>query len=440
MKRLLLISYYFPPSGGSAVQRVLKFVRYLPDHGWLPTVLTVDPSYAAYPSVDDTLASQIPERVRVLRTRAWDPYAVYARLQGLKKQDVVGVGFASDAGPNRRRKLARWIRGNIFLPDARIGWCPFALGRAKEALRSECFDALLTTGPPHSAHLVGRRLRGLFGLPWVADMRDPWTDSYFREEFSQTRIARNFEARLERQVLTEADAVVSVSDGVGAFLCQKGPVRRYQTITNGFDSNDTPVNTVWPRVRDRFVISHIGTLSKLQHAPGFLRALARLSGKTPIELRFVGSVDGEILQEYQRAGVSRLVTCMPFVPHAEAAAAMRVSDLLMVAVQRVDHIQGILPVKMYEYLAAGVPILALARKDSELAAILAKTGGGSAFDHDDDRGIEAFVADLVAQAALGKPRLPLNAAAVKSFDRKELTRHLAVLLDDLFNSQASVPP
>ncbi|MGI9174359.1 MAG: glycosyltransferase, partial [Rhodothermales bacterium] len=149
MKRVLFVTYYFPPSGGSGVQRALKFAKYLPHFGWEPTILTVRPEDAAYPDLDATLSRDVPPGLRVERTRAWDPYALYARLQGKVKSETVGVGFVGEGTMNRTQRFARWLRANVFLPDARVGWVPFALCRGSTLLEDGSYDAILTTGPPH---------------------------------------------------------------------------------------------------------------------------------------------------------------------------------------------------------------------------------------------------------------------------------------------------
>ncbi len=174
MKRLLFVTYYFPPSGGPGVQRSLKFVKYLPEFGWKVTVLTVDPADAAYPDLDPGLEAEIPTGTAVIRTRARDPYAAYAKMMGVNKGTVVGVGFLSKHQTGFREKLARWIRANLFLPDARVGWTSFAKKAALDEVAAGDYHALLSTGPPHSAHLIAQAVKRETGLPWLLDLRDAW--------------------------------------------------------------------------------------------------------------------------------------------------------------------------------------------------------------------------------------------------------------------------
>ncbi len=444
MKRVLVISYYFPPSGGPGVQRTLKFVKYLPDFGWQPTVLTVRPDRAAYPDLDPTLLDEVPAAARVVRTRSWDPYALFARLQGKAKHEAVGVAFVKDEHEQGwQQRLARWIRANVFLPDARVGWVPFARHAAKKLLAAQPFDVILTSGPPHSTHLVGRALRRRFDVPWVADFRDPWTDVSYYQTLPHTTPARRLDAALERAVLSTADAVVSVSDGFGRLLKAHADLRRYETLPNGYDAADLPgAEPSFPPIRsDRFVIAHVGTLSAQQQAPGLVEALARQATADPawharLEVRFVGHVDAAILDAFRAAGLGEVLRLVPYVPHAEALGHMREATVLIAAVQRVVNNEGVVPAKVFEYLSVGTPVLALAPPDGDLAAILRATGGGAVFDHEDAAGIGAFLARHAARLQQGRPPDAPDPAALRAYDRRALTGRLAALFDDLLEGRA----
>lgn len=430
LKQILIIAYYFPPSGGSGVQRVLKFAKYLPENGWQPTILTVDPAYAAYPDYDESLVEEVPKDIRVVRTRSWDPYSFYAKLQGRRKQDLIGTGFVREpANKGQISRLAMWLRANLFLPDARVGWVPFATFAAGRLIRKERYHALLTSGPPHSVHLVGRRLHRRFGIPWVVDMRDPWTDLWSNLVMPQTRLARWLDATFERSVLKEADTVVSVSDGVGEGLQTKAPIKRYETITNGFDSADIPTATWIRRNDDIFTLTYVGTLYNPQHVPALVQALATVVRNRKIRVQFVGRVDEAVVRAYREAGLGEILQVVPYVPHVEAIGYMRTANILMVIIPKVAYSRGIAPAKMYEYLALGKPILCIGPTDGDPATILSKTRGGVVIDYDDVDGIQDFITMHADGVSRGEAPESPDHEAIQAYDRRFLTRRLASLLD-----------
>ena len=425
MKRALLISYYFPPAGGVSAQRILKFARYLPEYGYQPTVLTVDPAYASYPALDASLCAQVPASVQVVRTRAWDPFSVYAYLQGKRKEDVVGIGFVNESQARLIQRVGRWIRGNVFLPDARVGWVLFALHAARRLVHDLTPDVIMTTGPPHSAHLIGRHLQARHGMPWIADFRDLWTDYFFNAKMLQTGAAKSAIAHMERSVLSRADMVLSVSDAFGASFHRKTPMRRYKTLPNGFDSADMPQTSHVKSNDGPFVITHVGTLTPEQHSQGLLHAVINLG--PAIELRFVGHVHEDITRACVEIGLEEKVRVIPFVPHGEAIAQMCQADLLLVSVGAGRHSKGIVPGKVFECLSTGVPVLGVGPLDGDLAALLKATGGGRIYHHDDATGIERFLRGLMAKTI--KPQV--RPEVLRSYDRKVLTQRLAAFFDEL---------
>lgn len=425
MKRVLLISYYFPPAGGVSAQRILKFARYLPAHGYQPTILTVDPAFASYPALDTSLCCQVPASMQVVRTRAWDPFSIYACLQGKRKEDVVGIGFVKENQARLVQRIGRWIRGNVFLPDARVGWVPFALHAARRLVHDLTPDVIMTTGPPHSAHLIGRRLQLRLGLPWVADFRDPWTDYFFNANMLQTGAARSAIGRMERSVLTRADVVLSVSDTIGANLHRKAPLRRYETLPNGYDSADISKTSFVREDGGPFVITHVGTLTREQHAPGLLEAVTGLG--PAVELRFVGHVHEDITRACVEIGLGDRTRVIPFVPHSEAVAHMQRADLLLVSIGVGPHSRGIVTGKVFEYLRTGVPVLGLGPLDGELAALLRATGGGKVYHQEDATGIEHFIRGLMAKTMRPKVRPEI----LHLFDRRVLAERLAAIFDEI---------
>jgi glycosyltransferase involved in cell wall biosynthesis len=297
--RLLVLAYYFPPAGGAGVQRVLKWVKYLPEYGVWPEVVTV--REGAYPEVDPTLSAEVPAGVGVHRTVALDPFGVYGRLTGRSRAEAVSartddVGRAG-AWPER---LARALRANAFIPDARVGWVPFAVGAALRLARQEPFDAVLTSGPPHSVHLAGYAVHRLARLPWLADFRDPWTDIHYYDALPRTLPARRLDARLERAVLRTASAVTTVSPSWADLLARKSG-RPVEVVPNGFDPADferargegswreaSASGAVAPG-GEAFTLAHVGSLYDARDPKALWQALAALALPS-VRVRVVGRV------------------------------------------------------------------------------------------------------------------------------------------------------
>lgn len=433
MKRILLISYYFPPSGGSGVQRILKFARYLPSYGWLPTVLTVDPKFAAFPSTDESLIQEIPREVKVIRTRAWDPFSLYGRVQGKKKVDVVVVGHVG--GKSGFKRFARWLRGNIFLPDARIGWFPFASRVVRKLVQEQKFDAIMSTGPPHSSHLVGMAAHKASNLPWVVDMRDPWAEIYYRDHMYEGRIASKIQSTLEHKVLSTASAVVSVSEHWGMGLKRRVNIQHYETIPNGFDPADmSPNQATQSRKEDAFTLAYIGTYNLRRHSSALVGALQQLQATTPVEVHLVGKVVNlEAMEAYHAGGIP--VKGLGYLPHDEAVAYMQSVDVLLLALPRIqDHSSsGVVPGKAFEYMSARRPILALGPTEGDLADILNQVHAGNIFDYEDQVGMFNFLKNCMESRG---DAWPINDEALAEYERPRLTGRLAQLLNQLSKSDS----
>jgi glycosyltransferase involved in cell wall biosynthesis len=389
VKKLLYIAYYFPPAGGPGVQRSLKFARYLPDHGWSPTVVTVDPAHAAWPALDESMLQEVPSAVRVVRTRSRDPYAAYARLRGQKKSESVGVGFADDATPGAFEKLARFVRANLFLPDARVGWVRFAKRAVKRLLEEESFDAILTSGPPHSSHLVGRWASKQFGLPWLADFRDPWTEVSYYDQLPFLPWSRAIDRHYEGRVLRDADSVITVSRAVAELLRAKSQ-RDVAVIPNGFDPSD--LQGIEPLRGEGFRLVHTGTITESQNPTGVWKAVRAMRDTgADIRVHLVGRVDASVRQSLESAGLGDALDLTPYVPHREALGYMAGADCLLMSVPRTREAAGILTGKVFEYLASGPAILATGPVESDPARLIREGDAGEMFDYDDVAGIAQFL-------------------------------------------------
>ena len=428
MRNVLFISYYFPPSGGSGVQRSLKFVKYLPAYGWRPIVLTVRPDAAAYPDLDHEMPREVPEEALIYRTNAWDPYSLYARWTGKPADKAVTVGFLSDESPSWRDRMARWVRGNVFLPDARVGWVPFATQAGRKILAEHPIDVIYTTGPPHSTHLIGRKLKRLTNTPWVADFRDAWTDIDFKGELAMSAAAATRDAQMEASVLNEASRVISVTPSIVETLAEKTSVT-CETIYNGFDAADLREKASPPD--DTFVITHVGNMNSTRSPEALLRALATLrseQGWKNALVRLVGNVDASVLDLAQRLGISDWVERVPYVPHKEAVRFMQESHVLLLVINRVPIARDIVTGKVFEYMATGRPVLGIGPPDGQAAAVIDDVGAGKMFDYEDDDALAQYLVDLRAAWQDWRPAHPDR---VEAYSRKGQTGRLAAIFDTL---------
>ena len=436
--RLLLVTYYFPPSGGAGVQRTLKFAKYLRASGVEPVVLTVEAG--AYPSLDPTLAADVPPGVEVVRTLSLDPFGLYGALTGRSRREAVAVGSVGGADSLEKR-AGLWARANVFLPDARVGWVPFAARAARRLVRGGRVDAVLTSGPPHSTHLVGlalRRARDARGVPWVADFRDPWTGINFYDELPMTAPARAVDAALERRVLRAADAVVTVSPTWARELEAKGGLApgAVRVIQNGFDPND--VGRPAPPAPDAFALTHVGSLYGSRDPETLWASVATLRGRGGLgrlRIRLVGRVDDAVRASLRRYGLDAITDEGGVVGHAEAVAAMAAAGLLFLSIEPVRNADGILTGKLYEYLASGRPVLALGPPDGDAARLLASVGGGRLVAWDDRAGVEAALEGAYAAWERGEPLPGAAPDALAPLSRPAQTRELAALVRSLVDGR-----
>lgn len=433
-RRVLVLTYYFPPSGGAGVQRILKFVRYLPAFNWTPVVLTVRDG--AYPARDASLWADVPDEAEVYRTTSWDAYQLYAALTGQRSEDAVVQGSVGDQEVGWKTRLKRWVRANVFLPDTRLGWVPFAVWRGWQLLADRSIDAILTTGPPHSTHLAGLTLQKLTGVPWVADFRDPWTDINYYQELPHTGCARRLDRALERWVLKQARAVTTVSPTWRNGLSQKVDgqrERRVRVIQNGYDEDD-----IEPREESHdeevFSLTHVGSLYASRNPTGLWRALRRLGERNAIpnlRLRLVGTVDPNVKDALRRHGLSERTKFISYVPHEEAVRYMRRAGLLLLSIEDFPASAGMLTGKIYEYLASGRPILGLGDPDGDAAALLRQTGGGELFPRTDVEGLASCIRRHYDAWAEGAPCSGAPPGRIRPYRRRAQTGALAEVLAEV---------
>ena len=411
-KKVLILSYYWPPSGGSGVQRWMYFAKYLKQFSWEPIVITVDEKQAAYPHLDQSLLKEV-EGIRVIKTSTREPLRLYARLSN-KSIPQGEVNTKSFFG-----QLAAYIRGNYFIPDARKGWVPFAVKAAQKLLKEENIDHLITTGPPHSTHLVGLQLIKTFQLNWWVDFRDPWSTVFYNKQMRRTQSSKAKDAQLEKTVLQKASGVITTIGGeLHNNLKEKAPQQRFTALANGFDAElMNGIDSLPPK--DAFHIVYTGLLTQHQAYPAILKALGQLKGDRPIRFSLAGNIPESIFAEIRTALPHVEVVDHGYLDHAAAIALMKSGHLLLnfiFAGATSQMISG----KLLEYFATQVPVLSLGDPLSAAGEFIAKGTCAKMIEHDDHPAIVAFM-----QSLFEADKVPLNKMEnLSEWSRKALTERL----------------
>ena len=420
MKKALIITYYWPPSGGAGVQRWLKFVKYLPEFGVKPVVLTVDPSRAEYPILDPSLEADIAPELEVYRTDCKGIYEWYKKLTGSKTAPY--SGFANEGKPGLLQKIARFIRGNFFLPDARRGWIKYAFAEACRIIEKEGVTTVITTGPPHSTHLTGLKIKEKYNIRWIADFRDPWSNIQYKSFLYQTRYAKQTDLKYERRVLEQCDTLLLAVDErerLREIHPHVSPEKMF-FLPNGYDETDFEDRlSVTP---DKLVITYTGTIAVNYPTEGLVQALLKIKGQIPFVVRFIGKVDEKTRGFFQQY-LNEFTEFIPFVEHHESVNYLMSSSVLLLINAHVEGGRFLLHGKIFEYLASGKPILLLGATDGTSAGIIGQAGAGEAFDYDDVDGIADFLIRNYQKQTIGiQPKIDLG--IVQKFSRKQLTQQL----------------
>ena len=380
MKKVLVITYYWPPSGGAGVQRWVKFIKYFKNQNIDPYIISVDPDFASYPVIDKSLINDIPENTNVYLTKTNEPYSIYKKINN---NQTPYAGFANEGRPNFLQKIARFVRGNFFIPDSRKGWNDFAYKKAVKVLEKENIDTVITTSPPHSTQLIGLKLKETLNIKWIADLRDPWTDIYYYKSMLHTKWAKRKDLNYEKAVIEKSDKIVVVSDSIKQLLINKSNLiqeSKIHVIPNGFDEEDFSVSST--NKNNKFLLSYVGTITK--DYP--LDSIKKSSTNLNINLEFTGKADHptkHLLNEI--AGFNN------HVKHKESINLLLASDMLLLVIPKIANNKGILTGKLFEYLGARKPILCIGPTDGDAAIIIKECKAGKTFDYSDENGIYEFI-------------------------------------------------
>jgi hypothetical protein len=423
MQKVLILTYYWPPAGGPGVQRWLYFVKYLREFGIEPIVFI--PENPQYPIIDQQLQQSIPEGVRVYRHKIWEPFRL-AGILGKNKTRKMRSGILNRDNPSLADKILLWIRGNLFIPDARKFWVGSALKVLPAIIRKEGIKTLITTGPPHSVHLIGLKLREQENLRWMADFRDPWTTIGYHKALRLTKWARRKHLKLEREVLNGADRIITTSETTKIEFegLTKKPI---SVVTNGFDS--IPAGRDQPK--GPFTVAHIGSLLSGRNPLALWEGLEELLGedegfRKDFQLELIGLVSEQTLGDIESCGLKPFMKLREYIPHKQAKEAQRSAQVLLLIEIDAPETRGIIPAKLFEYMAASRPILAIGPTGWEAGKLVEHSKCGAFFRYSEKEKIKSQL--LKWYLAYRKGGLEIPAKGVEKYQRRALTEELAKIL------------
>ena len=370
-KNVLLISYYWRPSGGAGVLRWLRFSKYFKENGANLTVYC--PEDAAWPAIDSALNEQVSDELTIIRRKIFEPHKF------LGKGGQKGVGFSQQQKPGLVQRFIIWVRGNLFIPDSRVFWInPSTRFLTKYLNEHPEIDTIISTGPPHSMHVIAAKLKKKLNIKWIADFRDPWTEIDFYKDLNLGKRADEKQKRLEKLCLTQADEVVTVSNSCAEGLAAIGN-RKIHVVTNGYEFPSFDTNSI--QLDEEFSIVHLGSMPFARNPKALWKTLESLLQETPqlkekLCIKLIGSVDYKVLESAEKHGLNSYIKIIPPVDHASSIKLQRQAQLLLLSANNSGNVKGILTGKFFEYLGAKRPIIAIGDRESDLEAAMNSTDAG----------------------------------------------------------------
>ena len=436
MKRVLIISYYWPPTGGSGVQRWVKFAKYLPEEGWQPVIYT--PENPEQLAKDTSLEAEVPEETEVIKTHIIEPYELYKKV--LRKsghsKEAVEVNPVNAQHKSALQKAAMWVRGNLFRPDPRCLWIRPSVRFLKKYLAEHPVDLIVSTGPPQSMHLIGLRLARETGLPWIADFRDPWTRIFYFKHLQMTKATERWHEKMEKKVLDEASAVVAVSPLVQQEF-QAMTDTPVELITNGFDECDfegSECTEAYGGPEKNFTITHTGLFAADGNPTVLWDVLSEKCAKDEqfrklLKIKLIGKNDEQIIKALEDRGLKDMLEDMGYQPHSAAVQEQRTASVLILPLRKEPEYKAVLPGKLFEYLASFRPVLGIGQTDGAMAMILNETKTGKVIDWEDKEGISEYIEKCWKMHLEG--RLTTEGADLSHFTRRSITRRMVQLFERL---------
>ena len=419
-KKVLIITYYWPPSGGSGVQRWLKFSKYLRDFNIEPVIYTID--NPSYPIKDTSLESEVPLGLEVLKQPIFEPNSFLSIFGNNKKKESAGF---LNPNPTLLGRFFQYVRANYFIPDARKFWIKPSVKFLSNYLKNNEIDVLITTGPPHSMHIIGLVLRDKFKIKWISDFRDPWTEIDYFQQLPLTKKANKKHHQLEQEVLEKSDMVIVVGETMKKKFLKHN--HNIEVLTNGFDSYE---NSLTIELDSNFSITHVGLMNADRNPTILWEVLYEISSenidfKNNLRIKFIGKIDDTVIQDIQVFNPKNIVR-IPYLDHEEVRKYQASSQVLLLSINHVSSAKGIITGKIFEYLQAKRPILGIGPEDGDAAAILKKTNAGNIVGFNNKVELKAAVLKLYKD--FKEEKLFVKSINIEQFHRKNITRQLAQVI------------
>ncbi len=423
MQKVLIITYYWPPSGGPGVQRWLKFVKYLTEYKIEPVVYI--PKNPNYSIIDKSFVKEISNDIKIYKHKITEPYR-WANFLSKNKTRQISSGIIQDKNQSLIEKTLLWIRGNFFIPDARKNWVNPSVSFLTNVLKKEGINTIITTGPPHSVHLIGLKLKQKHNVNWVADFRDPWTSIGYHKKLRLSISSKKKHKDLEHLVLSRADSIIVTSETTKKEFSHitKQPIK---VITNGYDGDISSNKDL----DDEFTISHIGSLLTGRNPVNLWKALSELveenkSFKKNLKLQFIGVISDDVLKSIYEYGLKSYINLIGYVSHNEALEYQEKSQVLLLSEIDSPDTVGIIAGKLFEYMRAKRPILAIGPNNWEVKSIIEETNTGVVFNYSDNSNLKSLLLEWFTKYQ--ENNLKTESINISNYSRKELTAKLAAHL------------
>lgn len=432
LKKLLLITYHWPPMGGGGVQRWLKMSKYLRSYGWEPIIFTV--SDAEISIYDESLVKEIPEGIETIKTPIWEPFGAYKKITGKKKDEKVQPGLLNEGdGKEWINNLALWVRGNVFIPDAKRFWIKPASKALIEYLSQNHVDAIVSTGPPHTTHMIALNAKKKTNIPWLADFRDPWTFVDYYDKLKLSKYADKMHHKLERKVLNTADKTVTVTWSWADEFNSRKFDKKVEVITNGYDPADFEQSGEIYLDRS-FTLTHIGSMNADRNPKALWPVLKELCDSNQdfadkLRIKLIGPVDSSIFKSIEEFGLTAKLEHIKNLPHQDVIPHLQSSPVLLLPLNDTPNISGVVPGKLFEYMGAQRPILCIGKTDGDAARIIKGANAGEVIDFNESEKLKTVVQQMFTDFQAGN--LTVKSTDYRKYGRDKLAGQIAEALNSI---------